>query len=360
MVKIAARGITRAALCSAVLVFMLLTTGCREEGRGALAFEGAAVRLTDPPPEYADESARWTSTADAIYFVRCGFDAGEEVWRVDLTSGDTGPVCRGGSPAVSPDGTLLAFENDTGKVEVLSFAGGSREELDAVGEPVAWSPDGRHLAYFNYAPQAIRLYDFGRGTACVISEFPARAGAAWNPDASALALAVDRAFSLDDPLGPERYRLVVVGTDGEVRLEVNDLQLAWGTPSWSPDGRSIVVSAYIGPEAEHGESRLYQVDVGTGEFSPITSGPHDYLPKWSPNGRQICYTQLKRPSANHGDEGFRLVFCKPDGSDPIVAGPRGVYGPVWSPDSRWVACRGLERDGTDGIWLVRAPERVAP
>ena len=114
-----------------------------------------------------------------------------------------------------------------------------------------------------------------------------------------------------------------------------------GAPSWSPDGRRLVVA--LGSLA-HGDKHtivgtaLFVLDAGSGRARRIT--PWNLgagYPDWSPDGSQIVF-------ASEGGHSPSLYVVRPDGTGlrQVLQGDvRSTVGflaqPVWSPDGRRIA-----------------------
>jgi Tol biopolymer transport system component/tRNA A-37 threonylcarbamoyl transferase component Bud32 len=208
-------------------------------------------------------------------------------------------------PAVSPDGTLVAFESDragNGDIWLVDVRGG--EPLRLTDDPApdrspAWFPDGRTIAF--------------------VSE-------------------------RDGP--PGIWRVPTLGGP-QVRLIPNA-----SDPAISPDGRTIAFSAV------HGEWRRIAIapldDLGT-----VTWLTHDgdglwdhSLPAWSHDGRTICYAEAKNLCLVPAAGGPVRRLTTDDAAD---------FAPAWSPDDRTVYFASY-RGGTLALWRVPAdggePERV--
>jgi TolB protein len=104
---------------------------------------------------------------------------------VDLATGRKhtlagGPLAKNYNPAWSPDSAAIAYsatdQSDSGYRSLIQTdnAGGGRQETRAISDcfstPVAWSPDGRHLAYLSGctdegAATELRAVDLHRPTA---------------------------------------------------------------------------------------------------------------------------------------------------------------------------------------------------
>ena len=137
--------------------------------------------------------------------------------------------------------------------------------------------------------------------------------------------------------------------------------ISMSSPSWSPDGKKIVLSGLT----RGGQSDLYEVEADRGTLKKITDDLYcDLDPDWSPDGKKIAFSSDRGPD---GQAGFRnlFVYDLEDGSvHPLTQGPHHDYAPSWSPDGARIAFSSdragafdlyLTEPGTDGhgrIWPV--------
>lgn len=120
-----------------------LWTAARDGGSERRLLTGSFLDSPEPSPDGRRAAA----------LVLAGDRAG--LWVVGARGGRerriaSGPV-RPGRPASSPDGALIAFNSPEG-IEVVGPAGSGRRVLVGVSQAqttfhLAWSPDGRRLAY---------------------------------------------------------------------------------------------------------------------------------------------------------------------------------------------------------------------
>jgi dipeptidyl aminopeptidase/acylaminoacyl peptidase len=157
------------------------------------------------------------------------------------------------APAVSPDGTRVAYEVDAHHVAVVPVAGGApvrlSGEVDFVADPV-WSPDGTSVAWMEWDVPAMP-WDESR-----IVVAPGDGGA------PARTLAGGDGVQVQQPRFSPDGRSLAFLSDADGWLNVTVLDLAngttdvfaearehggptWGpgqrTFAWAPDGRSLVV-----------------------------------------------------------------------------------------------------------------------
>jgi dipeptidyl aminopeptidase/acylaminoacyl peptidase len=166
------------------------------------------------------------------------------------------------SPAVSPDGRLVAFFSSrdltgidmyladavTGKVRAKLAAPSVTSHFDALSflySAGSWSPDAKRIAFVTYADgdNEINLMDV-------------------------------QSHKITKHFKPKNIGAVT-------------------TLAWSPDGRQLAFSGQQG-----GLSDLYLYDIASGAIRPLTNDKYaDLQPAWSPDGRTIAFA-TDRPSGS--------------------------------------------------------------
>lgn len=143
----------------------------------------------------------------------------------------TGPL------AWSPDGRHVALSSNPLTLTIARADGRGSRTLSGIGNGVysaaAWSPDGRELAMIDYG--AIRVLNVATGALRTLQRTSASAGITWSPSGDRLA------FFSEQQAG--RYRLVTLRPDGaDERIVVTDVPQGFAI-TWSPDGGSFLFSA---------------------------------------------------------------------------------------------------------------------
>ena len=234
-----------------------------------------------------------------IAYVRQSMDimtdrARGNVWLVSADGRRHRPLLSGAdsfsSPRWSPDGDRLAYVSsaegrgpqihlrwmDTGQTAMLT-------NLNEAPGGIAWSPDGRHLAFSMFVP--------AEGTTLATPP-KAPEGAEW----AAPVKVIDRLYYRSDGRGyletGNRHIFILSAEGGTPRqLTSGDFDHG-GALSWSPDGRTIAFSANRLDDYEHqpAQSEVWTVNVDNGTMTQLTDrlGP-DSSPSYSPDGRSIVY-----------------------------------------------------------------------
>lgn len=273
------------------------------------------------------------------------------------------------SPAVSPDGTQVAF-SALGDLWLHTIGGDAERLTDDpwIEADPAWSPDGGRLAFASDRDGSLDLYvrDLAAGSDRRVTQGAAAAMPAWSPDGSRIAFVGSAAGTAVQVVD------LATGVVETLRAGLNGA----GRPSWSPDGASVLVSAlspYSGRFRE-GVNRALVVparplrtadasgmsgpDVHRGPTAGSrTTAPNEPREPWERGSRPV--TAVPRPVL--GGHGHTHDLPAWAGGDPAPkpaastatafqtadryldlplhgsVGSRANDGPAWSPDGRHVA-----------------------
>ena len=274
-------------------------------GTSAIAFGAPAV---GPNPAFSGRDLFDLSTAAepqispdgrTIAYVRRQADIMTDrmvpsIWLIDVATGAERPLVAGkgahSSPRWSPDGSRLAYvsteEGSTAQLFVRWMASGEAARITSLPDSpnsVDWSPDGSQIAYVMSVPD--------EGTK-LGSAPPKPEGAEW---AKPLEV-IDKVTYRNDGSGyvkPGFDQLFVVSATGGAPRQLTYGAFHHAGPlDWTPDGRSILISANGSADWERDarDSEAYRVDAASGALTALTNrdGP-DFAPVVSPDGRHIAY-----------------------------------------------------------------------
>ncbi|MFG2292090.1 amidohydrolase family protein [Streptomyces sp. NPDC048603] len=236
-------------------------------------------------------------------------------------------------PRISPDGRTVAFAALNSLWTVPVTGGAPRRILrcpeSAYVQGPVWTPDGQGLVYTDDRGglNAVRRHDPASGRDRVLAE-GGRVYGVLSPDGTRLA-ALDLAGRL-------LVRDLAAGTDTPLVSALGGGGLP-GQPSWSPDGRYVVLCDRnrLSRRFREGYNLIRVVDTRTGTARLHALAPHASLsdryasgPVWSPDGRHLaCVSES-------------ALWLLPVGPDGTPAGParrltdEPADHPSWSGDSR--------------------------
>ncbi len=225
-------------------------------------------------------------------------------------------------PRWSPDSARVAWISDRGgrfQIRIRGVSGGAEAAIDVEALPraLAWSPEGDRLAFVAASPVA-------------------RAAPSWAPP--------EIVEFLRTPPAPARL-FVVSAQGGAPRVLSAATPEIRGEPTWTPDGKTIVIARAGGIDA---------VRVADGSVRTLTAAPARYFTALvSPDGGKIAYVTADPQPQSYTVR--RLSVMNFDGSRVReLAGQldRDVENPRWSSDSRTVYFVAQDR-GNSRIFAAR-------
>ena len=265
--------------------------------------------------------------------------SGGDIYLVNADGTGLRKLTTGMDPALSPDGTQVAFARWEGIPRGLYVINtdGSDERLvygwDQGGlKSPTWSPDGKRLAF------SLRTGDSSQ------DQFFVRV-----PDGSGDSTKVLAFEGNHHPW----WKICAINLDGKDFQQLQGHDYSY-SPSWAtnPDDKRIVYSSdkgvFITGDAEGMGSTLDDP-----KHWLITDYQNDRSPAWSPDGHRIVF-QTK--SHDH----WEIVVVNDDGqgrtqitrSWPLADVPVNSVAPAWSPDGKWIAFLTDER-GKWELWRMR-------
>jgi dipeptidyl aminopeptidase/acylaminoacyl peptidase len=219
------------------------------------------------------------------------------LWLIDVKTGRQWPLVSGTgshfSPRWSPDGTRLAYVSTSeGRAQLYVYwmqNGASSRIADLTESPddIAWSPDGRAIAFRLFTPDAPP--ELG-------SAPPKPEGANWAPP---LVVVTDVNYRADGQgaLKPGYVHAFVVSADGGAPRQLtfgafNDN----GPLAWSPDAKFLYFTGnrLDGWQREAVNTEIYEVSVANGTIKALTTrqGP-DTAQGVSPDGTKLAYLSFE-------------------------------------------------------------------
>jgi TolB protein len=253
---------------------------------------------------------------------------------IQFTDGKTGPKGLFAHVSWSPDGKQMVFHRELAgqwPPVIQSFSGDAGFRLTRTGIFPSYSPDGRSLvsntANAAIVHNSIMVMNSDGTNRRIVFDDSTRNSVApvWSPTGDRIAFGLGGYNSFNRSRSGQ---VVMIGIDGSgMRSVTPQNTVNYGFPSWSPDGKRMVLR-YV----EGMTKGLAILDVESGKLSPLTSGAwNDNFPAWSPQGDLILFT-----SDRDGD--WELYTIRTDGRElkRLTSSPGNDAHPAWSPDGRWI------------------------
>jgi TolB protein len=209
------------------------------------------------------------------------------------------------------------------------------------GDGLAWSPDGRRIAFMSDRDGDFDIYVVdldGSGQRNLTRKPGFDKDPVWSPDGRRIAFV----SSIDERHPDRRQEIYVMNADGSGRR-----LLARGHgAAWSPDGRKIAFRS-----DRDGNGEIYVMNAnGTGQRRLTRNPASDGAPVWSPDGRKILFVRADFRFGNS-----EIYVINPDGSGQrnLTRNPAKDGTPSWSPDGRKILFVS-KRDGNGEVYVMNA------
>jgi len=276
-------------------------------------------------------------TPDGKYFVFMAFHASNQIWalpdRVGLLHKSTSEpqrVTNGPlnyfSPVPSRDGRRLFVVGEQPRAELLRYdarsgqftlflSGISAGELD-------FSRDAQFLAYVTY-PEGVLWRSRADGSERRQLTYPPLVASLprWSPDGKRIAFAAATATS-------SLLKIVVMSADGGTPQELlPDESRSVEDPNWAPDGNSMIFSrSPVWGSTNPKDFVLVRLDLKSGQLSELPGSRGLFGPRWSPNGRYL--------SGLTSDQDKLMLMQVDTGQWSELATGQDIEYPNWSRDSQ--------------------------
>lgn len=302
-----------------------------------------------------------------VWILTLAASAGAQEKRA-ITFKDLISMHRVSGPQISPDGKWVAYDvatpdysanRLTHDVWIVAISGGDARQLthDGTSERPRWSPDGKRVAILSSrdgAPQVSTLPVDGGQPVKITTLSTGADNELWSPDGKWIAF-VSSVYPdcRDDACNSSRD---AAATKNPVKAHVAEKLLYRHWNAWSEGKRShlFVVSADGGTARDLTPGADYDVP-------PFNLGEPEAI-AFSPDSKELAFTantDKDEATSTNGD-----VFTVPvDGSSApkrITTNPGDDWGPIYSPDGKWIAYRAQFQPGYESDrWRLMFYDRAS-
>jgi len=283
-----------------------------------------------------------------------------QLWVMDLSTQKS--VRLGGdkpasSPLWSADSKWIAFHGSDGDKNSLLIAhpdgsgatalaplAGTNSPLPDTGKDVAWSPDGKQIAFISSTPDDRTAA--ATGDPMVITRY------LYKPDYGE---------GLTRFNNNQRLHIFVVDIASKTIRQLTQGNYDEHSIDWSPDGKQLVFASNRDPnQDEFFNYDLFTLQLADKSIHRLTATEYcEYAPRWSPDGKSIAYLGTRRGLTDRETtmEDTHVWLMNADGSDRREIGNINVIdnrqsAPQWAPDGSALYFVVQERGSYD---LARLP-----
>jgi dipeptidyl aminopeptidase/acylaminoacyl peptidase len=282
----------------------------------------------------------------------------DQLWVMDLSTGKSirlggdkpanGPLWSGDSKWIAfhgaegdKQGLLIARPDGSGTTFLAALAG-TNSPLPGRGKGIAWSPDGKQIAFVSST--AGEGAGEASGDPRVITRY------LYKPDAR------EGLTRFNDN---QRLHLFVVDIASKQVHQLTQGNYDEHSIDWSPDGKQLIFASNREPnQDEFFNYDLFTLQLADNSIHRLTATENcEYEPLWSPDGKTIVYRGTRRGLTDRETtmEDTHVWLMNADGSNRheignVIDNRQGA--PQWAPDSSAVYFSVQERGS---IHLVRVP-----
>jgi Tol biopolymer transport system component len=244
--------------------------------------------------------------------------------------------------AWSPDGRRVAFTTegkDTSALYLANADGAGRRRLFSSGTRESypdWSPDGRRILFVSdsggHSDIYVREVD-GTGLRALTHEAGRNSWPSWSPDGRQIAFMSDRTG---------KWQLFIMHADGSDPRRLTHTATNEFNPEWWPDGRRLVFES---TRNGGGKDDIYSIDVASGRETRLTAiAANAIFPAVSPDGTRIAFCTV-------ADRRATLMVMNADGSKQQTLLQDGCV-PQWAPGGERIAFDRQSAAAGPGIYIV--------
>lgn len=262
----------------------------------------------------------------------------------DVTPLDLLPETLESAVSLSPDGSHVAYVANQ-HIFIAELEGDRSRRVTqtsgiygAAGSPLAWSPDGSRLAFYegNYPFQRLNVVAADGRDRRVLTPEPDfqiyRSRLLWSPDGRYIAF-----YRPHNPPFSNREVIALVNVNTGATQTLTSPGF-YDALSWAPNSQQLVLAAGV----QAGQQTLFSLNLMDQEFIPLTDQPLQNMldSQWSPDADWIAFTATP-PGDSSGTQVLHRV--RPDGTEltPLTSTDEYVYPFVWIPASLGTDTQGL-------------------
>ncbi|MCA0458666.1 MAG: serine/threonine-protein kinase [Chloroflexi bacterium] len=230
-------------------------------------------------------------------------DGNYEVYKIDLASGAETQLTTDSDvddyPAVSPDGTMIAFQSDRDgdfDIYLMDMDGGNVRKLtdnNVLDNVPGWTPDGEQVIFSSDTRNdgtfdVYAINPDGSGLTQIFSNNQRNSHPRFNPDMTELV------FTTGTPRDSAKWEIGHYAVETDTFRLLTDNASRDRSPAYSPDGSTILfLTGGINGGTVNGDSALAVMDADGSNARILYDGVGlEWGADYSPDGRYISFTSV--------------------------------------------------------------------
>ena len=258
-----------------------------------------ALRRADPDFRMAvhrvsDEVVRTVAGAPGVAATQLLVVQRGRVYRLDADGAQAVPLSPAGinalSPAWAPDGRRMAymeFANGAGRLYLYDLRSGERRIVPPTTQFLnftpAFAPDGRLVAFSRATEEGTDIFTYNVAEQCclqrlTIGRFSDNLSPTFSADGGRIAFISTRSGAT------QVYVMAADGTGQELFAPFDyGMTGSSNAPEWSPDGVNLAFHRTV-----EGSPQIFVMDVASRRVRQLTSFGRNEDPTWAPDGRHVA------------------------------------------------------------------------
>jgi len=228
-------------------------------------------------------------------------------------------------------------------INLTDNEGKSKNKIEKSGGYAAWSPDGKHIAFYAKYDErqtwSIHIMNSDGTNWQRLTHVKSKwdNSPAWSPDGTKIAFSRE----YEDSEQNWTQEVWIMNPDGSQQTQIKPIK--GGGPYFTPDGRIVFHSAY-----KDEKTQISIADIDGNNIIHLTDNDaEDQHPEVSPNGKQIAFM-----SDRDGNNEIYVMNIDGTNQKQLTSSEGAKWYPSWSPDGSKLIFSSTSENGERNIYMM--------